>query len=160
MSDDQGRPESGPMKFGSDWTGLFLRGDDAAPHAFMLESHVLPKVQDDVIAESIVDGLITTFKAVMHEPGKEAPADVQKMKPWAEAVDKGEEVVQMPSGSTKDLVEAVLLNSEGDPGEEVQAALNALVYFALGECEATTESLQHMLQIAFKAAAERVKAEG
>lgn len=146
------------MRFGDDWTGLFLRGDDAAPHAFMLETHVLPLVKEDVIAESIVEGLITTFKQAIHEQGP--PEGVQNIKPWAEAVAGTPEVVEMGSGSTKDLVEAVLLNSQGEPGEEAQTALNALVYFALGECEATSESLQDMLQEALRIAGERVKAEG
>lgn len=30
------RPETGPMKFGDDWTGVFLRGDYAGPMAFYL----------------------------------------------------------------------------------------------------------------------------
>lgn len=31
------RPETGPMQFGDDWTGVFLRGDYAGPMAFMLQ---------------------------------------------------------------------------------------------------------------------------
>jgi hypothetical protein len=30
------RPESGPMRFGEDWTGVFLRGDHAGPMAMIL----------------------------------------------------------------------------------------------------------------------------
>jgi hypothetical protein len=30
------RPETGPMKFGDDWTGVFIRGDNAGSAAFML----------------------------------------------------------------------------------------------------------------------------
>jgi hypothetical protein len=30
------RPETGPMKFGDDWTGVFIRGDYAGPMAFYL----------------------------------------------------------------------------------------------------------------------------
>lgn len=26
------RPETGPMKFGDDWTGVFIRGDEALMH--------------------------------------------------------------------------------------------------------------------------------
>lgn len=31
------RPETGPMKFGDDWTGLFIRGDNAAAYAMYLD---------------------------------------------------------------------------------------------------------------------------
>lgn len=31
------RPETGPMQFGDDWPGLFLRGDYAGPRGFLLE---------------------------------------------------------------------------------------------------------------------------
>ena len=33
---DGPRPENGPMQFGDDWAGVFLRGDCALPHAFSL----------------------------------------------------------------------------------------------------------------------------
>jgi hypothetical protein len=32
------RPESGPIKFGSDWTGIFLRGDNAAHYASAIDA--------------------------------------------------------------------------------------------------------------------------
>jgi hypothetical protein len=32
------RPESGPMQFGDDWPGVFLRGDFAGPMSWMLDS--------------------------------------------------------------------------------------------------------------------------
>lgn len=32
------RPETGPMRFGEDWTGVFLRGDHAGPMAMILTS--------------------------------------------------------------------------------------------------------------------------
>jgi len=31
------RMETGPVKFGDDWTGIFLRGDTACPMAFYLQ---------------------------------------------------------------------------------------------------------------------------
>ncbi len=34
----QKRPETGPMRFGADLTGIFLRGDDAVPMAIHLRS--------------------------------------------------------------------------------------------------------------------------
>lgn len=32
------RMESGPVQFGDDWPGMFLRGDDACPHGYYLGS--------------------------------------------------------------------------------------------------------------------------
>jgi hypothetical protein len=37
MSD---RPETGPMKFGDDWTGVFIRGDNAAGYVTALRALV------------------------------------------------------------------------------------------------------------------------
>jgi len=34
------RVESGPIRFGSDWTGLFLRGDDAVVNGLVLKSYL------------------------------------------------------------------------------------------------------------------------
>lgn len=34
------RIESGPIKFGSDWTGVFIRGDNALPTAMYLRELV------------------------------------------------------------------------------------------------------------------------
>jgi hypothetical protein len=36
------RVETGPLKFGDDWTGVFIRGDDA-----MFTADMLRRVQDD-----------------------------------------------------------------------------------------------------------------
>jgi len=33
LQDQQSRVESGPIQFGKDWPGLFMRGDDAFGHA-------------------------------------------------------------------------------------------------------------------------------
>lgn len=63
------RPETGPMKFGEDWTGVFIRGDDAMPYALalrhMLEVH--PPAQDDetdpVLAKMVLKGLIDVLES-------------------------------------------------------------------------------------------------
>jgi hypothetical protein len=34
--DNSKRPETGPMQFGSDWPGVFIRGDNAGWWAFLL----------------------------------------------------------------------------------------------------------------------------
>lgn len=38
------RPETGPMQFGDDWRGIFVRGDDAMMLAFRL-NHLLELVK-------------------------------------------------------------------------------------------------------------------
>jgi hypothetical protein len=44
------RAETGPMSFGDDWTGVFIRGDNAAAYAMVL-SNVLGNYKDsDVVA--------------------------------------------------------------------------------------------------------------
>ena len=47
-------------------------------------------------------------------------------------------------------VQAALLNSSGDPGEELEEAIRALVEFAVLECEATPEALHQMIDRAAK----------
>jgi hypothetical protein len=40
------RPETGPMQFGDDWPGLFIRGDDA-----MARASILRLVLSDLISD-------------------------------------------------------------------------------------------------------------
>lgn len=47
-------------------------------------------------------------------------------------------------------IEAVLLNSEGEPEQEIQKAFFALVKFAMMECEMTREGLRDMLDEAIE----------
>lgn len=56
-------------------------------------------------------------------------------------------------------VQAALLNSEGDPGEELMAALEAVAYFGMVECEVEPEGLADLLRKAITAAQERQKKE-
>jgi len=37
LDEQEERVETGPVRFGSDWTGVFLRGDAALPHAMILQ---------------------------------------------------------------------------------------------------------------------------
>lgn len=53
---------------------------------------------------------------------------------------------------TRISIEAALLDSEGDPGEEVQDALDAVAEFALLECEMTQEAFLDMAQKAWRTA--------
>jgi hypothetical protein len=61
-----GRAETGTMKFGDDWTGVFLRGDDAFGYANAL-SDILNSTpaedMRDVIARSMLTGLLDVLRA-------------------------------------------------------------------------------------------------
>lgn len=45
-SGEGGRPETGPMQFGNDWPGVFIRGDNALVFAIVCR-HALAKLGDD-----------------------------------------------------------------------------------------------------------------
>lgn len=51
-------------------------------------------------------------------------------------------------------VEAVLLDSSGDPADEIQHALDAVATFAKLECEMTLEAFQQAAERAYKNAKE------
>jgi hypothetical protein len=36
----ESRPETGPMRFGEDWPGVFIRGDNALYYGMMLEQYL------------------------------------------------------------------------------------------------------------------------
>lgn len=59
------RMESGPLQFGDDWPGVWLRGDEAVTAAFYLtlalqSPYTTPPYQD-VITRSILEGLAKTL---------------------------------------------------------------------------------------------------
>jgi len=55
IPDLEGRVETGPVKFNDDWTGLFIRGDNAAYYALCLSS-VLKTMEKIQIATSELSG--------------------------------------------------------------------------------------------------------
>lgn len=57
------RVETGPLQFGDDWPGIFIRGDNALGDAQMLEM-ALPYLPADAwIARSVIEGLIKTLRS-------------------------------------------------------------------------------------------------
>jgi len=62
---DGERVETGPVKFGDDWTGVFIRGDDCAYYALCLAN----LNQGDVLSEMAVEGL-QSLLASSNEFGK------------------------------------------------------------------------------------------
>jgi hypothetical protein len=60
------RIEDGSVVFGSDWPGLFLRGDTAFSYSFHLE-HILNVLEEDEassIAVHVIRGLLHDLKSV------------------------------------------------------------------------------------------------
>lgn len=72
------RVETGPVQFGDDWPGLFIRGDDCA-HYMLILLHVINDMPDG-LNKVIVESLIDLLAAPLHrKPGSE---DIE----WAENV--------------------------------------------------------------------------
>ena len=59
--DEKGRVETGPVQFGDDWPGVFIRGDNANYYAFMLEKAL--SGETDVIEEMTIKDLIKTLRS-------------------------------------------------------------------------------------------------
>ncbi|MFI5296913.1 MAG: hypothetical protein ACHREM_02350 [Polyangiales bacterium] len=83
MSD---RPETGPMKFGDDWTGVFIRGDDAFHFARQLETVLgaAASVPQSAFSCEVVKGLLSYLDG-SREAGP-TPIDRQRMKAYDECV--------------------------------------------------------------------------
>jgi uncharacterized protein YegP (UPF0339 family) len=61
------RVEGGPVQFGDDWPGLFLRGD--ACHAYVLALRAERSQSSDAFSRAGVDGLITALESTnVHKP--------------------------------------------------------------------------------------------
>jgi len=58
-----GRPETGPMQFGDDWPGVFIRGDNALWNAMMVAAaaELLPAERWDIKAALV--GLSKTLRS-------------------------------------------------------------------------------------------------
>lgn len=76
------RPETGPMRFGDDWAGVFMRGDDAGYYAMALELlrdkavETKPHLMFTALSEilSILRGCLDEHRVVY----------AQQLKPWGE----------------------------------------------------------------------------
>ena len=71
------RPETGPMQFGDDWPGVFIRGDNAFGYAQALESILFTyKVSD--LNRGQVQGLLNLLRSSNVHMGSEP----QMLKDW------------------------------------------------------------------------------
>lgn len=74
------RPESEAMKFGDDWRGVFIRGDNAFGYAMDLR-HVLDTCEIDTLTKI---GLKNLLELLASSDERVEKASVQIMKPFAE----------------------------------------------------------------------------
>lgn len=61
---ESGRPETGPMQFGDDWPGVFIRGDNAFHFAMTLDL-VLKNFGDQMhplMERAVLEGLMKTLQ--------------------------------------------------------------------------------------------------
>jgi hypothetical protein len=54
-----GRPETGPMQFGDDWPGIFIRGDNALHYAMVLRQVIetMSKTEGPWWYRAVLEGL-------------------------------------------------------------------------------------------------------
>lgn len=74
------RPECGPMQFGDDWPGTFVRGDRSAYYAMLLRA--LLDGNADQMSRKQLEGLVAMLEACNVASGR----DPRKLRPFAECV--------------------------------------------------------------------------
>jgi len=87
------RPETGPLRFKGDWTGIYVRGDQALFYATVLSNpNTMAAARDGVI-----QGLSDLFYSVDEhdQPNPEHP--VQELKPFEEC--KNNDTIDNPTNS-------------------------------------------------------------
>ena len=80
----QTRPETGPMVFGDDWPGVFIRGDNAAHFAWHLAS-LLKRESTDGIERMVLEGLSNALVGSRVVDG-EQPSKTQELRPYVECL--------------------------------------------------------------------------
>jgi len=76
------RPETGPLAFAEDWTGVFIRGDNAAYYAQCL-AQVLAR-NEDAIEHMNVEALLSLLMGSREVGGR--PLDTQQLRPFRECL--------------------------------------------------------------------------
>lgn len=76
---DGNRPETGYVKFGRDWRGVFVRGDTAGRLAAELRREGYRPDWSDRAAETL-PGLL----ALLEGSNEARPATVQRLRPWSQ----------------------------------------------------------------------------
>lgn len=76
------RAETGPMRFGGDWAGLYIRGDNALAMAQALEMLLADVPRTFMVA--MIEGLISDLRSCQE------PAKAQQMKSFESASATGQ----------------------------------------------------------------------
>lgn len=81
----QSRPETGPMQFGDDWRGIFIRGDTAGWMAMKLKS-----LLDDSGGwlDAVEMAEMWSLQSLLASSDHHAEANVQRVKAWIAVVDE------------------------------------------------------------------------
>ena len=62
----EGRPETGPMQFGDDWPGVFIRGDNAGWYAMLLSD--LLENKSSPTSQACLKGLVRILQGCIISP--------------------------------------------------------------------------------------------
>lgn len=62
MPDEMTRPETGPIQFGDDWHGVFIRGDNAMHYAKWLRAAIEEDMQD-IWGKTMLHGLLDVLES-------------------------------------------------------------------------------------------------
>ena len=79
------RPETGPMRFGDDWRGVFIRGDNAFGYARTLEA-LLHDPTSPVARVALAMQLEGLVRLLDGSNESSAASNEQVMRPYAECV--------------------------------------------------------------------------
>lgn len=68
-----GRVETGPVQFGDDWPGVFIRGDNAASEAMLLHSIIVGNNNPETgwVARMMLIGLYNRLRSATIGPARE-----------------------------------------------------------------------------------------
>lgn len=62
---EQTRPETGPMQFGKDWTGIFIRGDRALYFGLILNDFLTRKTELSYLENKMLEQLRDLLNSAM-----------------------------------------------------------------------------------------------
>lgn len=67
------RVETGAIRFGDDWPGVFIRGDNAFHFAMHLEAILKANAAAEPVSAAVLLGLVTDLRSCIMGPGHAAP---------------------------------------------------------------------------------------
>jgi len=89
------RPETGPMQFGDDWPGVFVRGDNALHYALCLKVAINSIDEKDFIIKSHLKGLYNLLTSCLQHHQNFSEDEVQKARDWKDA--SGNNMMPVPN---------------------------------------------------------------